>query len=130
MYVITIEKGKAMSSPDVCLTPAPPAAPVPMPYVNLAMTTLGSPATSKVTVCGAAALTKSSKIPMTNGDNAGVNGGTVSGTFLQECTFTTASSKVSFEGKPVVRMSESVKANKGNAMGKIIEPSQMKVDAS
>ena len=130
MYAVTIEKGKAVSSPDTCLTPAPPAAPVPMPYVNMAMTMTGSPATSKVTICGAPGLTASSKIPMTNGDNAGVNGGVVSGTFLQECTFSSSSKKVFFEGKAVVRMSDSVKANKGNAMGSILEPSQLKVDVN
>ena len=99
MYLCSIAKGKTLASPDVCKTPAPPGPPV---------------------------LSKNSKIAMSNGDNAGVAGGVVSNSFLQEVCFTSASSKVALKGKPAVRHLDQIKANKGNAMGSFIKPSQAK----
>ena len=36
MFALTLQGGTCMSTPpDVCKTPAPPGAPVPIPYVNI-----------------------------------------------------------------------------------------------
>lgn len=129
MFVATIQAGQVTCMPDVCKTPAPPGPPIPVPYVNTAMTTLANPATIKVLVCGCPALTKSSKIAMSMGDNAGVAGGVISGSMMGECEFVSASFKVKFEGKPVVRQMDSAKSNKGNAFGSLLAPSQAKVNA-
>src|SRR5690606_41213256 len=103
---------------------------IPMPYPNMAQTMLANPTSLKVLVCGSPALTKASKIPTSMGDNAGTAGGMVSGSFMGECTFTSASMKVNFEGKPALRQMDSAKSNKGNCFGAILSPSQTKVDAS
>ena len=130
MFVATIQAGQATCMPDVCNTPAPPGPPVPIPYPNTAMTTLATPTTVKVLVSGCPALTKSSKISVSMGDNAGVNGGVVSGSMMGECQFMTASFKVKFEGKPVVRQMDSAKSNKGNTFGSLLAPSQVKINAN
>ena len=49
---------------------------------------------------------------------------------MSECEFITASFKVKFEGKPVVRQGDSVKSNKGNAIGALLQPSQVKVNCN
>lgn len=116
--------------PDVCKTPAPPGPPVPMPYVNTAQTTLANPLALKVLVSGSPALTKSSKISVSMGDTPGVAGGVVSGSVMGECEFVTASFKVKLQGKPAVRQMDSVKSNKGNTFGALLQPSQVKVNAN
>ena len=130
MYVCTIAAGQAMATPDTCNTPAPPAAPVPVPYVNFAMTQMASPTSTKVLVGGSPALMKTSEIPLTSGDEPGVTGGVVSGTFIQKAQFTAASMVVSFEGKGAARMADLMQANKGNAIGAISVASQFTVDAN
>jgi hypothetical protein len=128
MFLSTIQKGQAMSMPDVCLTPAPPAPPVPMPYPNTASMNMALPPSIKVLACGAPAVNKGSKILLTNGDTSGVNGGVVSGSFMQKCEFLLGSIKVSIEGKPAIRLMDQVKSNNGNAFGSVLQPSQIKVD--
>jgi len=130
MFAATIQSGQVMCPADVCKTPAPPGPPIPMPYVNTAMTTLANPTSLKVLVGGCPALTKSSKISMSMGDNPGVAGGVVSGSFMGECEFISASFKVKFEGKPVVRQLDQAKSNKGNTFGSLLEPSQVKVNVN
>ncbi len=130
MYVCSIAAGQAMATPDTCNTPAPPAAPVPIPYVNFAMTQMASPTSTKVLVGGSPALMKTSEIPLTSGDEPGVTGGLVSGTFIQKAQFTAASMVVSFEGKGAARMADLMQANKGNAIGAISVASQFTVDAN
>ena len=130
MFVATIQAGQTTCMPDICKTPAPPGPPIPMPYVNTAQTTLANPAALKVLVSGSPALTKASKIAMSMGDNAGVAGGMVSGSFMGECEFTSASFKVKFEGKPAVRQMDAAKSNKGNTFGALLAPSQTKVNAN
>ncbi|WP_269497573.1 DUF4150 domain-containing protein [Castellaniella sp. S9] len=129
-FVATIKSGQAICTPDVCKTPAPPGSPIPIPYPNTAMTTLANPPTTKVLVDGAPAVTKSSKLPLSNGDTAGSVGGVVSGTIMGECEWVMASFKVKFEGKPVIRQGDSAKSNKGNAFGSLLQPSQAKVNCN
>lgn len=127
-FVATLKAAKVLCAPDVCKTPAPPGPPVPVPYPNTAMTSLATPPTQKVLVCGMPAVTKSSKISLSNGDQAGSVGGVVSGSIMGECQFITASAKVKFEGKPVVRQLDQAKSNKGNTFGSLMEPSQTTVN--
>jgi len=130
MFIATIQSGQAVCMPDVCKTPAPPGPPVPVPYVNTAQTTLANPTALKVLVCGSPALNKGSKIAMSMGDNPGVAGGVVSGSFMGECEFVSASFKVKLQGKPAVRQLDSAKSNKGNTFGALLTPSQVKVNAN
>jgi hypothetical protein len=129
MFICTTQKGKTLATPDVCKTPAPPGPPIPMPYVNTANLAMANPVARKVLIGGAPALNKTSKIAMSSGDNAGVAGGVMSNAFMQEVSFTSASNKVLLAGKPAVRLMDQIKANKGNAMGTVVQPSQTKVNA-
>ncbi|MBN9359573.1 DUF4150 domain-containing protein [Herbaspirillum huttiense F1] len=127
MFAVTKQAGQCMAMPDVCNTPIPPAGPVPIPYPNIAMPMMGNPATTKVMISGMPALTKSSKITMSNGNQAGVNGGVVSGKIMGPAEFIMGSMKVKLEGNPAVRMGDTTKQNDGNAVGAVLVPSQVKV---
>lgn len=119
-----------MAMPDVCKTPAPPAPPIPLPYPNMAQLAMGMPPVITVLIGGAPALNKASKIPISSGDEPGVAGGVVSGSFIQEVEFIMGSLIVTIGGKPAVRLGDPVKANKGNAVGSVIAPSQSIVMAN
>jgi hypothetical protein len=113
-----------MAMPDVCKTPAPPGPPIPIPYPNIAMPMMGNPATLKVLIAGMPALTKASKITISNGDQAGVAGGVMSGKMMGAAEFTMGSMTVKLEGNPAVRLSDPTKQNEGNAIGSVLAPSQ------
>jgi uncharacterized Zn-binding protein involved in type VI secretion len=130
MFICTVGGGSTMAMPDVCKTPAPPAPPIPLPYPNMAQMVMGMPPVQNVLVSGAPALNKASKIPLSSGDEPGVAGGVVSGTFIQEVEFIMGSMIVTIGGKPAVRLGDPVKANKGNAVGSVIAPSQAVVMAN
>ena len=129
MYICTTAKGKTLATPDVCKTPAPPGPPMPMPYTNTASPAMANPVVRTILIGGSPTLAKNAKIAMSNGDSAGVAGGMVSGSFMQEVCFTSGSDKVTLAGKPAVRYLDQIKANKGNALGSVIEPSQNTVNA-
>ncbi len=65
--------------PDVCLTPAPPAPPVPIPYPNTGMVNQASKTSAKVKFAGKEVATVDSEIPRSSGDEAGLNKGIMSG---------------------------------------------------
>lgn len=127
MFAATIEKGQVFAMPDVCKTPAPPGPPVPIPYPNTGMNQMGNPTAQKVLINGAPALTKASKIQPTNGDQAGVAQGLVSGKIMGPAEFIMGSTKVKIEGNPAVFMGNPTKQNDGNAVGSHLQPSQNKV---
>lgn len=129
-FIVSVEAGMAMAFPDVCKTPMPPGAPVPMPYPNTSLMANASDASTKVSVVSAAVVTKVSKVPVTEGDEAGVNGGVVSNGIKKACKFVGSASKVYVEGKPVVRFGDAHTGNADNASGTIMQPSQLKVTAS
>jgi hypothetical protein len=124
MFAVTKAGGQCMAMPDVCKTPAPPAPPIPIPYPNIGMPPMGNPATLKVLVGGMPALTKSSEIPLTSGDEAGLAGGVVSGKVMGKVQFMMGSLTVKFEGAPAVRLSDPTQHNEGNMVGAVLAPSQ------
>lgn len=124
MFAVTKQNGQCMAMPDVCKTPIPPAGPVPIPYPNIAMPMMGMPCTIKVLIGGMPALTKASKIPLSNGDQAGVAGGVVSGKIMGQTEFFLGSLKVKLEGNPAVKLGDPTKQNDGNAVGAVLVPSQ------
>ena len=125
MFAVTIAAGQCMAFPDVCQTPAPPSpSPVPIPYPNIAMPMMGTPPAATVLVVGAPALNIASKIPMSQGDEAGVAMGVASGQIMGQAAFVTSSMKVSFGGSPAVRLGDSTTQNNNNAVGTVAVPSQ------
>lgn len=114
--------------PDVCQTPSP-GGPVPTPYVNIFQCSMITPNTacSKVFIDGAPALHIKSATALSNGDEAGVNGGTASGKFIGKGEFTKGSQKVSLEGKAAVSQGAATKHNQGNTTGMCCMAAQAKV---
>jgi hypothetical protein len=104
--ISTTQAGTCMAMPDVCLTPAPPAPPVPVPYPNIAQVSQANPATCSmnVKVANKPVCTKMTMIPQSNGDQAGVNGGVMSGMIMGPVQFSMASTMVTCEGQGAIFM--------------------------
>ena len=126
--------GQNMATPDVCITPIPsPAGPVPtpIPYPNIAVvpTALPPSAALMVLVSGAPGHNMMTQAPMSNGDNAGVNMGVMSGMVMGPCRHMMGSVGVFFMGSPVTKMASPVGQNGAslNALGNTLAPSQVRV---
>jgi hypothetical protein len=130
--VATLANGQCLGFPDVCKTPAGPVV-VPIPYPNTGMCPTGVQSTTKVMVMNMPALTQGSKLPMSQGDEAGVAGGVVSGMIMGEIAFRSASSKVAFQGQKVILLTAMTAHNGASAnapMGVLVSLSQAKVFAA
>jgi hypothetical protein len=122
--------GQNMAAPDVCITPIPsPAGPVPtpIPYPNIAMVPMALPPTTALTVLisGAPGHNMNTQVPMSNGDNPGVNMGVASGTVMGPCKHTMGSVGVFLMGSPATKMSSPTMQNSTNAVGATLVPSQV-----
>jgi hypothetical protein len=120
--------------PDVCLTPIPtPAGPVPtpIPYPNIAMGPTAIPPTTclKVLLSGMPAHNMMTTIPMSNGDNAGVNMGVLSGMVMGPCRHMMGSFSVLMGGSPATKLTSMTGQNgmSLNVPGMTIAPAQVKV---
>ena len=130
MFASTSAGGMCFAFPDVCKTPAPPLPPIPIPYPNMGMCNQATGFSMKVKICMKEGLTTKSKIPQSNGDEAGAAGGVVSGMIKGPVKFTSGSTKVKFEGNPAVKMLSPSAHNGSNAnmpAGMQTVPSQFKV---
>ena len=124
------EGGQCFGFPDVCLTPAPPAPPVPIPYPNFGMVMTAEEECEKVKICQMPALNEACEIPKSQGDEAGSNGGVVSGVFGDKVVYKESSPKVKFEGAGAVfhmARTDHNGANSNAPMGRQVAPSQIKV---
>ena len=123
--------GMCMGAPDVCKTPAPPSpSPVPVPYPNMGQLMQANDTSTKVKFVNKEVVTVKSKIPMSQGDEAGVAGGLVSGKNMDEVAFKKGSSKVKIEGQDCVHFTSVTSHNGSNAnapAGPQLVPSQAKV---
>ena len=119
--------GEDVAFPDVCLTPAPPAPPVPLPYPNTASRPMATNAVSKVLIAGTPAHNMNTEIPTSNGDEAGANTGVASGRVMGPSRCTTGATKVLIGAMPGTRLTSTTMQNGTNAVGACIEPSQTKV---
>ena len=117
---ITVTDGICFAFPDVCLTPAPPGPPVPIPYPNIAQLSDATGAATNVNAGGKPVVTEASSISPSSGDEAGSNGGVTSGTTKGECKFTTHSQTVKANGKGIVRLGDSTTQNDQNAVGTVL----------
>ncbi|AXM95518.1 DUF4150 domain-containing protein [Pseudomonas plecoglossicida] len=131
MFMLNSGGAKANSTaPDVCQTPNP-AGQIPVPYPNLADTSMADPGglVRDVLVAGMPAMNQMSKVTTTNGDQAGVGGGVVSAKIMGEMTFVNGSLQVKVGGKPAVRVTCQTTHNGSppNTMGLVSAPSQTQV---
>jgi len=122
--------GVFFAMPDVCLTPAPPAPPVPIPYPNTAQVAASNGAITKVLIENKETVAEGSKVPNSTGDEAGTNGGVTSGVNMGPVEPKVFSSKVFAGGKKVVFVT-AMSAHNGSSAnmpaGAQIAPSQAKV---
>lgn len=126
----TTAGGNCFAMPDTCLTPAPPAPPVPIPYPNTGMVNQAKKTATKVKFAGKPVVTKKSEISRTMGDEAGVNKGVMSGMNMGKLTYKMGTSKVKIEGQDCIRLTSMCGHNGTSAnmpAGVQVAPSQTKV---
>ena len=128
MFANTQGMGMDMAFPDVCVTPAAPS-PLPIPYPNMAMGPTANPGTAstKIFINMMPVHTLRTEIPMTNGDNAGVNLGVASGRVMGPSRHLTGAFTVLMDGMPASRLTSTSSQNGTNAPGMRVAPSQTKV---
>lgn len=107
--------GIVMFMPDVCLTPAPPAPPVPIPYPNIAMSQDTASGSTTVKVDGNPIMLQGSNFSKSTGDEAGTVGGVVSGLNKGKAEFISYAFDVLVEGKNVPRLLDMMLGNIGGA---------------
>ena len=121
--------GMNFAFPDVCLTPI--VVPVPIPYPNLALPMTAIPTQFKVLTMGMPAHNLMTLVPMSLGDNAGVNLNPLSGMVMGPCRHLMGSFKTLFGGLPATKMLSPTGQNgmSPGAFGFSLAPSQVKVMA-
>jgi Domain of unknown function (DUF4150) len=124
MFANTQMMGMDMGFPDVCLTPAPPAPPLPIPYPNIAMGPTAIPNCPTILIMGMPAHNLGTTVPMTNGDNAGLMTGVASGTVMGPSRHLTGAFTVLFNAMPASRLTSMSLQNSTNCPGARIVPSQ------
>jgi Domain of unknown function (DUF4150) len=124
MFANTQMMGMDMGFPDVCLTPAPPAPPIPIPYPNIAMGPTAIPNCPTILIMCMPAHNLATSIPMTNGDNAGLMTGVASGTVMGPSRHLTGAFTVLFNAMPASRLTSMSLQNSTNCPGARIVPSQ------
>jgi hypothetical protein len=121
--------GMNFAFPDVCLTPMP--LPVPVPYPNMALLMTANPATAckKIYLSCMPAHNLMTQIPISQGDNAGVNLGVASGVVMGPSKHLMGCLGVIYEGSPATKLTSPTGQNgiSLNAPGMTIVPSQFKV---
>jgi hypothetical protein len=105
--------GTVTFMPDVCLTPAPPGPPVPVPYCNAAVSKDADRGAKSVTIDGNPVLVQGSCFSKSTGDEAGCAGGVASATTKGAAEFIGGSFDVFAEGKGVARFGDLMLGNKG-----------------
>lgn len=100
---LTTGGGSCFAIPDTCLTPAPPAPPIPIPYPNTGMPNQSKKHASKVKFHKKPVVTKKSEISRTMGDEAGVNKGVMSGMNMGKMVYTLGTPTVKIEGQDCMR---------------------------
>lgn len=130
MAASTKAGGSCFITPDTCLTPAPPAPPVPTPYPNSGMPQQATKVSTKVKIVQKEVITQTSEIPRSMGDEAGVNGGVMSGVNMNKIVYKKGAAKVKIQGKPCCYLTSTTGHNGMNAnmpSGLQVAPSQTKV---
>jgi hypothetical protein len=126
MFANTQLGGLDTGLPDVCNTPTP-AGPVPVPYPNMAAGPMAVPAAYTVLIGCAPAHNLASTVPLTNGDNAGVNMGVASGVVMGPGRHLTGAFTCLIGGMPASRMTSVSLQNNTNCPGARMMPSQVTV---
>lgn len=110
-------QGIAFAFPDICLTPAPPSPPVPVPYPNIAQLADATDVATELLLgpAGLNALLADSAVATSTGDEAGSASPTKG-----ECRVTAASATVLYGGRGIARFGDATSQNGGNATGALL----------
>jgi hypothetical protein len=129
MPVASTAGGEAFGAPDVCLTPDPVALPAPVAYRNRSALGAATGVAPNVFIEVMPAVTLTSVLPSSTGDEAGALGGVVSKVTAGPARFTQASSKVYAAGAPVVYLGCTTAQNGSapNLPGALVTVAQRKV---
>jgi len=130
MPIATTAGGDVFGAPDVCLTPDPlSGAPAPVPYPNQSSLAIAAGAAPNVFIEVMPAVTLTSVLPASTGDEPGVMGGVASKVILGQARFMQASSKVFAAGAPVVYLGCATAQNgpAPNLPGALVTVAQQKV---
>ena len=129
MFLLSNQGGLNLAFPDVCNTPAAAGAPVPVPYPNISNCATANPSTVARTVLtgNMPSLNLNSQIPLSNGDEAGVQMGVVSGMIMGPTRFLQGSNTVLVEGAPAQRLTSTTGQNgqSNNCPGVTLAPGQV-----
>lgn len=123
MFANTQMGGIDFASADTLLTPP---AMVPVPYPNTAQGAQGTPPAGNVFFQNMPAHNMATKVPLSDGANAGV-AGVSSGTTGGPSRPTTGAYTVLLDGMPATRLTTRTQQNGNNASGVRVSPSQTKV---
>jgi hypothetical protein len=113
--------GLDFAFPDVCNTPPVPE---PIPYPNFGPGPEGVPFCANILLDGGPAHNLDTEIPLTQGDDPGVELGDASGTVMGPSRSLTAAFTVLFDGAPATRLTSVTIQNSTNMVGARIAPSQ------
>ena len=119
MYTNTRAQGNDIANPDVCLV-----GPIPTSYINLGLRNQALPSYYTITITNAPILNTQARIPITSGDESGINGGVISHSVKGQSVTTIGSTILFVGGFPVTRMNDPTSQNMLNAMGSSLTPSQ------
>jgi hypothetical protein len=116
--------GSDFGIPDVCLTPPVPE---PVPYANFALGPMGFPAAYNVLLDLTPAHTLATIIPLTLGNEPGIERGVVSGEDMGTSERFTGMSTCLIDGQPATRVTSIGLQNGTNCHGVRFAPSQLTV---
>ena len=118
--------GMSLGFPDVCKTPVL-GVPVPIPYPNISTSPMGVPPVPNILFGGAPAQNLLTEVPLTQGDDGGVEGGLISQTDMGGASCIDGAFTVLVGGSPATRMTSSTLQNEINAPGACLVPAQLTV---
>ena len=122
--ITTKSAGICFAFPNVCMTPAPPGPPVPIPYPSIAQLSAADGVTdgasNGVYAAGNPVITTHSSIASTSGDAAGSSGASSGQPVGGPVAFTAGSGSVFANGHAVVRLLDATEQNHRNARGVVL----------
>jgi hypothetical protein len=110
---------RAIAPGDVCQTPMPNGAIVPVPYVNVAQSSSLRGGSHSVTIGGASVLLGDAELAHSRGNELGTRGGVRSGKTRGPAQPLQTSLHVTIEGQRVVRGGDAILQNGRNALGRL-----------
>ncbi len=113
MFALTMGAGQTMGMPDTCLTPTP-VGPTPVPYPNIAMTSMCPGAAMTTLMGGTPTVNQQATIALSSGDEAGLATGVVSHLIKGPNCWFLGSTSVIVGGSPCMRLTSTGGCN---AMG-------------